>query len=1096
MCAAVLLTASAGVALAKTDVRVTAAGHENHGRVVLNAPNETATVTQSGDLVRVRFAGETAFTALPPLPRNVLAMKLVPGGMDLTVAAGAVMRDMRIGARVVVDVADPFRAPRAQTRDAKPASLAAPLAAPLAPPLAAREVAPGPAPPPIAARTPQAAPADPAPVKTADKQRTLTVSPDAPPNAFSATASSKDPPASPKEKVATAAPKDPIAASKIQSPIVIAPAGPASAKTATPTPADPIVTATPPANVQAAPAAAKAPASVKITPPQSPAPSSPIPIVAAEAQNAPLQAADPTPAAPATIPATATPDPIVTPPASLEATQVWPITRDAPLSGPVALIANKTRIPAGLTGGAIQLPFADPIGAALFTRGDTAFVVFDERRPIDLAALKDDPIFGTAVVTIYPAATVVRVKLPDGHAAMLSRDRAEWRVAVVTATPRPAALVPIASDGAVSFTAEQPGQVVAIADPATGGTLLVGTQRKPGQAVAMERRTAEYILPITQQGIVVDPLSDTIGLRITKTGFVLTGPANGLALSPAQPMAEAIAEAARLTRQFEFPGQTTEALVWRAKQQAIAAAVAPALARGPKRIALAQTMVSLGLGVEAQSLIKLAVKDDPKLAASPDSKGLGAIAALMAGRGLEAGDLTDPGLNGSDEIALWRALQAAAADEDSPKAAGILAATAPLLFTYPAEIQRRFLPLALETMILGGAVAPAERLLAQREKDPDLGYARALLKQAKGDTDGALKLLDELTRSRSQLDHARAVTRAIELRLATGTLDPKAAADALEKSLYGWRGDWRDLAVRRRIADLRRQHGAWREAFAILRGAKADFPAQTGEIERQMKDAFAALPTAPSIDRLTPTDLILLLEENATLLADGPEGEPMRARLAEKLMALDLPKPADSVLSKLMRAAPIGMARAGFGATLATLRLNENDNDGALVALSESNAAEMPDAVRERRAMITARVQAKRGQAGAAMEALAPLNSREADESRAAILERAKDWPAARDALALLAARVVPPTGLLDEAQRKVMLRFATAAAHAGDEIGLAAMREKMDGRLGSGPQADMFRLLTAAPVRGTADLPRARAEMGLARALAANTPPGKPLVK
>ena len=240
-------------------------------------------------------------------------------------------------------------------------------------------------------------------------------------------------------------------------------------------------------------------------------------------------------------------------------------------------------------------------------------------------------------------------------------------------------------------------------------------------------------------------------------------------------------------------------------------------------------------------------------------------------------------------------------------------------------------------------------------------------------------------------------------------------------------------------------------------------------------------------------ELIAMLEENAELMADGPDGEPMRVMLADKLMALDLPKRADPLLTKLMRAAPFGPARAGFGATLATLRLNEGDGDGAILALSESNSADMGDVVRERRALVTAQVEAKRGHTREALETLTGDRTPEAEEARAAILEQAQDWPAARDALAVLAARVVPDSGTLNEAQRQVVLRLATAAARADDDATLAGLREKFRTRIGTGPQADMFRLLTAEPVRGTADLARARAEMGLARAVTADMGPKKP---
>ena len=66
-----------------------------------------------------------------------------------------------------------------------------------------------------------------------------------------------------------------------------------------------------------------------------------------------------------------------------------------------------------------------------------------------------------------------------------------------------------------------------------------------------------------------------------------------------------------------------------------------------------------------------------------------------------------------------------------------------------------------------------------------------------------------------------------------------------------------------------------------------------------------------------------LVEENADLLPDGVGGEALEARLADRLVALDLPKRAGPVIEKLMQAAPTGAGRAGFGARLAALRLRE-----------------------------------------------------------------------------------------------------------------------------------------------------------------------------
>jgi hypothetical protein len=119
-----------------------------------------------------------------------------------------------------------------------------------------------------------------------------------------------------------------------------------------------------------------------------------------------------------------------------------------------------------------------------------------------------------------------------------------------------------------------------------------------------------------------------------------------------------------------------------------------------------------------------------------------------------------------------------------------------------------------------------------------------------------------------------------------------------------------------------------------------------------------------------------------------------------------------------------------------------------------------------------------------ALAVLATLDSAAADGARATILERANDWPAAQRALVDYAAKTVPAEGALDDAQRRTLLRLATAAARAGDNAALTALSRRETTRMGSGPLADMFRLITADQISSVADLKRSGQETALAREL------------
>ncbi len=105
---------------------------------------------------------------------------------------------------------------------------------------------------------------------------------------------------------------------------------------------------------------------------------------------------------------------------------------------------------------------------------------------------------------------------------------------------------------------------------------------------------------------------------------------------------------------------------------------------------------------------------------------------------------------------------------------------------------------------------------------------------------------------------------------------------------------------------------------------------------------------------------------------------------------------------------------------------------------------------------------------------------------RSAILEQAGDWPAATQSLADQAAKLVPAEGKLDDTQRRLLVRLASAASQAGDEPMLERLRIRNSPRMASGPLADMFKLLTADRVQSAKDLQRAGREMALARTLPA----------
>ena len=751
-------------------------------------------------------------------------------------------------------------------------------------------------------------------------------------------------------------------------------------------------------------------------------------------------------------------------------------------------IADLAYAPSPLSpdGAAFTVPFGPHAGAAVFRQAGTIYVVFDERRSIDIAALRDSALFKDAAVQELQTGTLVVIRPPPEAGVVLSKLATGWKIAIQPGVKaaRPIPFLP--KDGRLELPADAPGTVVSMANPTTGATLLIGTMRAPGQAVLSGRKATEFLLLSAVLGVVVEPIADTVTLRTVPTGFLLSGGPAGLALTAPTAQTNASAAAAQLTRRFKIPNLPTEALARRLSQGIADAAATPARARGPRRRAVASTMLALGMGAEAQSLLLTTAAQDPKEAAAPDTIGLTAIGAMLANRFADAAGIDDDRLTGTDDVALWRAVRDASAEEGSPSAAAVFSATAPLILLYPRGIRDRILPLAAETMVLGGSAAAAKRMIALAADAPGLGFAKALLKQTDGDVQGALAMLDALAAGHDQQDRIRSATRAVELRLAGRQLDAGQAADVMDQLRVAWRGDRRELTLRERVADLRQRAGNWRAALDELRSAEKEFPDHAAAVHAHLMGMFITMLYSDATDALKPLDLVALADENADLFQTIPDNPELTSRLADRLLALDLPSRAAPLLEKLAANAPSPVDRAVFGARLAELRLGEEDAQGAIAALSASAAADLDPALTERRATVLSAAKVRLHDTSGAIKALEGLTGPHAETARAAVYEQAGDWIAATEALMNAVGTALPDSGTLTEPQLQLVLRLATAAERAGDRNTLDALRATLVTRLGSGTLADTIRLLTAEPVHNTSDLPRSDRELGLAHAVPA----------
>ncbi len=857
----------------------------------------------------------------------------------------------------------------------------------------------------------------------------------------------------------------------------------ARAQPAAPTPA-PASTLTPPqatSQPTPAPVAEQRMSAIPLPPP--PPPELPQAQAAAAAPLLP-----PRPANPAERPSTAQ-QAAAAP--SAPAAPAAPLLQPVPQrQAPISLAAAPHR---GSEGPAMRMPFGPDTGVAVLRRGGELWVVFDDPRPVDLSALRNDPVFGKSVLTMGNAATLLRIPAPAPAAARVVPVERGLVVELLPTGAAPSESVPAevvdAPDGRrLLLRTTVAGRPAHLHDPETGETLIVGTLREGEARQPIARAFAEFSLLPTLRGVAVVAQSDHVTMRAQPEGFVLmAGPqlGRGLAVSPAQLAGPDALAGHALTRAFDLPSLPHDALAERVRLLRGEAAAAPALSRARPRIALAEAMLALGFGVEARAVLDVAAAEDPVMGASPRWAALAGAASLLAGRLDDAKQaLKDQRLDGTDEITLWRAYLA---DQDGAPAtatAPLYASSSGLLPSYPDALRVKLGSAASEAMAEGGEAAAATALLTRLGDLPSLALARALLAEAQGRIDDALAAYGAMADVRDRRQRYRALTRAVDLAFREGRIGAPEAAARIEPLLYAWRGDSSERLLRLRAAELRGAAGDWAGALALLRDSEGAFPDHLAEIRPRTAEAFLALFRDGAADALPPSQAVALFEESADLLPTGTAGDAVVARVAERLIALDLTDRASTMLTRLMIAQPEGgLDRARTGLRLAELRLADGDVERSLGALAASEAERLPVALAADRLIVRARATAASGRTEEGLAMLRGLPG--SAEARIEIGAAHGAWGDVASALAELAeARLPPADATLDEPSRRLLVRLAAAAALAGDTGTLASLAETRGAQMAHGPFAEPFRLLTANPVAGAADLPRLAAEVQLARAL------------
>lgn len=796
-----------------------------------------------------------------------------------------------------------------------------------------------------------------------------------------------------------------------------------------------------------------------------------------------------------------------------------PITPGAPLTGgprntvpdfpalaqqAQALGLNQPSVPAGSLSGRVgvevqreenfsvlRFNFGEPVGAAVFGRGTHLWIAFDKRTAIDLTPLRADAetrdLVGD-VDQLQSDGTVLRMTPRGGANALVRRDGTAWVVELGRLPRKPETPLSIVirnpdqpADARVAIELPGASNVLRLRDPEIGDELAIVPTAVAGVGLAEMRRFAQFQILASAQGAVVRPDDDSVSVRPLGTGVEVAS-TRGLFVTaptaPGMPGAAQLRNAALIdyAAWARTPGKFNED---RAQLQRAVANSREGDPRNAARLELARFLFANALFQEANAELRLIGEERPQLLDGPQIRLMRGIGELFSGNLDEAARwLNHSSLDTEAEGALWRGTLAMA--QNDPQAAI-------MQFDRAADVSERFprffankLGLAMtEARIVAGEFDPAERRLDRViANQPSVGdkaradYLKGRIALERGDERAALAAWKELdfgtvTKARVQAELAR-----IEVQSRKGEMSPEETVASLERLRFAWRGDDLEFDIQRRLGRAQLAAGDFRGGTATLRDAAQRFPEARGrdQLPGDISAEFKKLFLEGGADKLTPVAAIGLFEDYRDLVPQGPEGDEMVRKLAERLVSVDLLDRAGALLDYQVRNRVTGEMRAQVGTRLAAIRLLDRKPQQALEAIDASEPAQSPELQRER-ARLAARALADLGRPD---EALARMNGdtgADADLLRAEIAMRTRAWPAA----ALAFDRLVgdPPSGnaQLPDNRARQALHLAVALALAGDDAGTARLRERFGAPMSRSPYAEVFRVLTADKAGATPDI-------------------------
>jgi tetratricopeptide (TPR) repeat protein len=721
----------------------------------------------------------------------------------------------------------------------------------------------------------------------------------------------------------------------------------------------------------------------------------------------------------------------------------------------------------------LNFPWKSELGAAVFHRRDAIWIVFDAAARLDIAGLaRNSPLTAGAQAVQGPDFTALRIGAPANTSVTASAQGGDWTVTLSSDPQSPADPIKIAHDDASATGALS----------AVGDKVAVVTALAPAKGLSSRREYVDLALLPSAQGLAVEPIADDLSIS-TDGDLVSIGRPKGLALS-GKPGGSLLADngpglpqPATRPALIDFDNWSkTGSGGFLARYDALQAAAADEAGRGAgagmnARMGLARFLVGSELSFEAIGLLNLNAKVQPNLLGDAEFRGLRGAAKAMAGRYKEAQtEFSVPVLADDPASSLWRGYIAVQLGQWA-EARGEFNKGAVALYQFTPRWRARFARADAEAAVQLNLnpIAEAEvKVALDNSNDPVENLATRLVQaqvfEAEGQKGRALRLYQAISYVNLGWLSTPAVLHATEIKMAQGTITPTQAADVLDGLRYRWRGDATELETIRTLGQIYLGLGRYREALEALRSAGQnlpDLPEAVG-LQDDLAAAFRSLFLDGQADGLQPVQSLALFYDFKDLTPIGSDGDEIVRRLARRLIDVDLLQQAADLLKYQEENRLDGVPRAQVASDLATIDLMNRQPEAAIDALNESRNTLLPTALTAQRRVIEARAWLMLGQYDHALEIIEGDKSADSASVRADVAWRKHDWAGASAQLeAMLGDRWKNPAPLATEEEGR-LLRCAISLSLAGDDAGLARLRDHYQGFVDHAQSPDALRVALA----------------------------------